>query len=339
MPKLFGFFFLCLLGLNVHADNNKTLTHPEADAVILKVLELIYQQHYSQAESLLSSVLEPDDPGYLYFHGLLHNTRFNDWGDTVSFSKAEKSWQQLLDLPEHFAKKERSRLKSDPLFVLYSGLTMMQLSYTASVRGMYFSSIMQARKAVKALKKQRHYIESQLAIKTFEYYKGQLFALLDWIPFVNPDLKSKRQFLHNHYQTSRYLSVLFGTPLIWMFFDAGEINQGLAMAQGFLEKHPQNRIYRLIEADFYYKLQDYQKAAHLFERVKGEYQEAYAKMGNHKCVKINYLCAVGNLVRVYAALGMASKQKENAAIWFSQETKQVQQWLPASLKKDLKRFE
>ncbi|MFC1584875.1 hypothetical protein ACFL5V_04955 [Fibrobacterota bacterium] len=305
---------------------------------ILEVLDLIYSQKYDLAESVLETKIPYSEPGHLYFKGLLYCTVFNDYGDTSSLSSAKRQWQKLKKMLEESKDYVKSGKKSTVHPDLYSGLVLIQLSYISSTRKQFLNAALQSKAAVKMLRHQNQYLEAQCANEIYRYYKGELLKLLDWLPFFKVDQDRSRKFLEKNFHRSPYLYAIFLTPLIWMQFDAGSYQQGLQLTRDFLKKYPENRIFRLMEADFYFKMKKYGKSAKIFEEVKQEYSQIYARNQNIKPVKINYLSASGNLLRVYAAMGNKKGQQENAAIWFSEESDKVRKWLPKSLVKDLERF-
>jgi hypothetical protein len=293
-------------------QNLITMRDSKHDAHLLVFLDLIYKQRYYQADSVLQSNITPGEFSFLYFKGLLEVTKFKDFGDTAALTAAEKSWRKIIDSLKKNEKSGNQPPGNSISHGLYKGLTLMQLSYISSVRGQYLSSALHARGAAKLLKNQNQYVEAQCAVQVFKYYKSRLFKLLDWIPFIKVDEKSPRIFLEKNVQFSRYLSVLFTTPLIWMQFDAGLNRQGLKMTKNFLNKYPQHRLYRMIEADFHYKMGNYQEAARIFEAIKAEYLQIYQNSPDIKCIRINYLSTVGNLIRVYDKSGKVDLRDENA---------------------------
>lgn len=331
-------FFSYLSGQTHNADIVYTMQETKYDNIILEFLDHLYRQKYKLAESILNRGLPRKEPGFFYFKGFLHCTIFNDYGDTSSLSLTRQYWEKLEKLLERYPKTADSTSKNSLPPDLYRGMTLMQLSYIASSRWHYLDAALKAKAGVKILQLQNQYLEAQCAIQIYEYYKNELMKKLNWLPFVDADNISSRKFLEKNYSRSHYLSVIFLTPLIWMQFDAGLYREGLQLARTFLKKYPENRIFRLMEADFYYKMGKYGQSAQIFEDVKAEYLKIYADFPEMKPIKINYLSAAGNLVRVYAAMGDKERQKKNAAIWFSDECKRIRKWLPKSLVKDLKRF-
>jgi tetratricopeptide (TPR) repeat protein len=324
-------FFLFLGGLQAETENSSSILsfrENKHDAVILTFLDYLYQQKYNSADSVLNLHLDRGQPGYYYFKGFLECTIFNDFGDTSALFLAKNYWEKLGDLAEDKPQKKKDTLFWD----LYHGLALSQLGYVSSILHKSIKSAFQGRAGVKLLGTQKQFLEAQCVIQIYKYYKNKLFS---WVPLVNDNQKPFRKFLLDNYEHSRYLSVFFLTPLIWMHFDVKMYQKGLELAQKFLKKYPDNRIYRLIEADFYYKLKNYDKASQIFEEIKSEYLNFYSNSSDNKFIRINYFSAVGNLVRVYKAWGNAEKQKENSDIWFSEDCIKVRKWLPKSLIKDI----
>jgi hypothetical protein len=339
----FQALWLILLGITITAFSSpkelRVLQEGKNHEFILSFLDHAYQHEYMLADSVLEKNLRNKALTLFFFKGMVHLTRFNDLGDTSSLSVAQKNWENLTDFFENTSRGKKLTVENPVSSELYYGLALIQLGYIYSIRDQYLNSVLKARAGIKILKRQKDYLEAQCAVTVYDYYKSQLLELLNWIPFFKSDKSAHRIFLHEKYHLSPYLSVFFSTPLIWMHFDASMYREGLSLTRIFLAKYPKNRVYRLIEADFLYKIKDYKSSARIFEEIKEEYVVLYNSLPVKNHIKINYLSAVGNLVRVYAAMGDPLKQQENAKIWFSQETRKNQQWLPGSLLRDLERFE
>jgi len=339
----FGIILLILIitipASKVAAENYFTLKEEKYDSLLVVFLDQLYLQKYSDAELTLKSSIPENFSGYLYFNGLFNCTVYNDLGDTAALAKAKRSWETLhLELKKK-SKSSSFSSESEKKEALYFGLTLLQLSYVSTIYGKLLPAALHARDGMKILKKVPEYIEAQCASQTHEYYKKNLMKVFSWLPFVDTDRTKPRKFLENHYHKSRYLSPIFLTPLIWMKFDNGLYHEGLDLTRNFLKKYPDNRIFRLIEADFLYKLKEYEKAAAIFETIKLEYHQMYSHPSRDHFIQIGYLSAVGNLVRIYHDTKNKDGYIKNATIWFSKETKNNRKWLPKSLIKDLKRFE
>ncbi|MBF0433333.1 MAG: tetratricopeptide repeat protein [Fibrobacteria bacterium] len=315
---------------------SKAIMEQKYHKQILAFVDSVSLQKYQSAKSILSRF--PKKANFtIFLSGLLSCTIFNDYGDTTELLKAEAYWEELHNKLET-GKNPPSSYKETIPASLYHGLCRLQLGYIASIKKKQIKAVMHARSGVKMLRKHPGFYEAQCAVHTYEYYQKNLFSHFSWLPFVDTDKTVPRMYLKKNFAKSHYYQSVYLNPLIWFHFDAGLYEEGLKLTQDFLDKYPGNRIFTLIKADFLYKLGRYADAAKIFESTKKEYLHLYKTYPNRHYVPINYLSAVGNLVRVYASMENIQLQKENADIWFSSETQKLEDWLPRSLLKDLKKY-
>ncbi len=266
-----------------------------------------------------------------FFRGVVRLAQFNDLGDTIALNHAYALFDSVQT-------SKQSSIQAFPKDLLV-GLALMQQSYIHTIKGEQVKAFWLTQKGIKRLKKHPDYIEAQCTIHLYNYYKRAFAKYLKWLPFVNTDRTIHRQFLNNHFDKSNYFWTFYITPLIWFHFDIGDYKSGLTLAKSFLKRYPNHRPYRLIKADFLYKLKEYPKAQQEFERVLSEYETYYASHPSKPYITINLCNARGNLTRVNYDMGNAKQKAKYKALWFSNECQQWEPWLPKSLKKDLKRFE
>ncbi len=302
--------------------------------IITSGLHHIYQQDYLGADSIFSAGFPDKSISGLYFKGFLNIVVFDDIGDTLALGRAKGFFQQIERINLKGNYKDTLSSNSPEL---YLGLSYMQLSYIFSTNSEYLKSVLAARKGLKILKKHDLCLEAQCTRQIYQYYKKRLFSFLRWLPLVDINQQESREFLQEHYYQSNYFSNVLLLSYLWMLFDIGENQTGLNYIEEVLRVYPQSRIFNLIKADFLYKLHRYKESSKIFEAVKMEYQHLYND-DNNSCVPINYLSAVGNLLRLYSDMGDTLKRNHNGQIWFSPETQKQNKWLPPSLSKDLERF-
>ncbi len=333
-----NFFLILLVLTGLSFGSTAYFKEPQFHQALLDLVGATYNQEYQKAEKILKDKIPSSSPCYKYFKGYIYISIFNDVGDTSKFYQAEKIWEQLKEELENRKSLKKPFPNHQMPAIYYLGLTEVQLSYTSKVKGKMLESALLAKSGIKKLKKYPKYAETQSVLAIYDFYKGLLLKYFDWLPFVDADYVSSMKRLRNIYHHSQYLEAVFLTSLIWMQFDLGSYDSGLKLTQKFLARYPQNRVYQSMEADFLFKLKQNKKAAQQFEALKEKYQNWYEENGESKNLKINYYCAVGNLVRIYHALGDKNKKLENSKVWFSPKVQGIKDWLPKSLLEDLENY-
>lgn len=288
----------------------------------------MYRSDYGAADSALRA-LPSGSASLAYFRGLVLFNRFNDLGDTASLFRAAALWQEVVDRAPDSAANS----------ALYSGLSELQLSYVASLTGHPLRAAALGRKANARLRPLRGFAEADAALALYDYYKAALFKGVSWLPFVKADVDGPLHRLEKAVPKSRYLGKVLQTSLLWLYYDDGAYDKGLALMEPFLAQFPGNRLGRQIAADFHFRKKDFGSARDLQEKLKAEYESLGASHANAGELPIGYLSAVGNLVKVYAALGQADLREKYLAVWSSSEYRDVMPWLPGSLRREVKALE
>jgi hypothetical protein len=293
-------------------------------------MENIYGAEYAAADSILSAL--PDGPARAYFRGLVGINRFNDLGDTAALAAAEILWDRL----DRAGDSAASVLRRDPNYPLYRGLSQLQSSYVANLRGGRVRSALLGRKAVKTLSPLRRFAEAEAALALYDYYKAEILEGVNWIPFVSKaDRERPLRILAEAIPRSRYLKDVLHTSLIWIYYDLGRYPQGVEPINTFLAAHPRNRPYRAMLADFRYRQGDLDSAQRIHMALAAEYLGMGRKASVPGRLPLGYLGSVGNLAKISASRKRKDELDRHLAVWNSPEYGGILKWLPASLRREV----
>jgi tetratricopeptide (TPR) repeat protein len=306
-----------------------TLREPAHDSLIQSGIDLMHRGEYLAADSLLSAL--PDIPARGYFRGLVLAAKCGDIGDTSAVTAAATEWERL----DRAGDDPSSPLSKDPQYGLYRGLSQLQLSYVANLRGGRIKSARLGRKAAKTLEPLAGYVEAAAALALFDYYKAQLLKGVAWLPFVSGDREGPLKRLEASILRSRYLKDLLETSLLWIYYDAGRYDAGLPAIRRFLARYPRNRPTRAMLADFQFRKGDLDSALAIHLALAAEYQDLQASAVPGTRIPIGYLCSVGNLAKIYAAKGQKDALARQLAVWNSTAHSGIIDWLPESLVREV----
>ena len=321
-----SFVLALAFATGLHAQPAGTSSLP----VIRQALDRLYRMDYPGAEETLLEGLPATSPARPYFAGTICLNRFLDWGDTVALARAERYLEKLApsDGPAP------AFPGADPAEVrLYRGLAGIQQSYIASLRGQ------RLRPASLALTARRQLLplgapEARATLILYDYYRGQILGKL---PFVDAAEFPFAEF-QRAADASPTLRDMFLSSLFWILVDKadkgdkGRIDQALRIINAFLERYPDNRMAREMRGSALYRGKRFAEARTEYENLREEY------MGLKKSpdrLPLGYYRAVGNLARIYAALGLRPEAEARLAEWNRAGRSGVAPWLPASLKDDL----
>ncbi len=305
----------------------KTLKEEQDDSLLFHVMDCIGRGAYVKADSLLKTI-SPNKPSRHYFRGIVLFTRFNDWGDSIALKESQKEWEWVL-----------AQTGNEELITLYRGLASLQLSYVAQVQHRTVAAAFLGRKAATQLRPLSNYVEAQSALALYDYYFAVLMKKLDWLPFTHSDTEKPKKLLENTAIKSRYLSTILQTSLIWLYYDAKTYDKGLSLIQGFLLRYPENRMYKQIQGDFFYRKGDFINARASYENSREKYAQLNLEKVSEHYLPLGYLCAVGNLIRINEVLHDNAAKQNYLHIWSTPQNQAIKPWLPESLTKDLQRFE
>ena len=295
------------------------------DSLILRALDQVYQMNYASADSLLQTL--PAIPARTYFQGLVLINAFNDLGDTLALSHAQKIWENFDRDPNH------------KNFALYRGLIKLQLSYIATVRHHNFKAADLAHDAIKILQPFSQYAEAAAALALYDYYKANLLYGLKWLPFISTATTDKQgplDLLEKAIPQSHYLREILQTNLLWLYYDGGQYDKGLKIIDEFLHRYPNNRLYRQIKADFLFRKGEINLALKQQLNLRDEYFHLQNLSHFKTALPLGYLSSVGNLAKIYQAQKRFSERDEQLKIWHRQEFEAAKLWLPSSLQKEVK---
>ena len=287
---------------------------------------------YAGADSLLVAAIPPKEPAHAYFRGLCLFNRFNDLGDTAALTQAARLWEGLDRDPG----KNPPPVSSQGNLPLYRGLATLQLSYVAKIRGHSLAAARLGRRAAGQLRPHSGDAEAEAALALYDYYKAGLLKGMDWLPFIRSDSEGSLRRLEKAIPRSRYLSEVLQTSLVWIYYDAGQYDKGLDLIGPFLVRYPQNRVYRQIKADFLFRKGQFPQALAIHRELLSEYGQLREHYPPPGYIPVGYLSSVGNLAKIYTAMGMADSAKTQVRIWSAPQSLAYQAWLPASLKKEVK---
>jgi hypothetical protein len=312
---------------------------PDEAVVVRQAIDHMSRMNYDAAETGLTRGLPTTSPARFYFAGLAVMNRFVDLGDTNALRRAEAYWEPLTPkgAPHPHFKKTNTDLLN-----LYRGLTGMQLSYAASLRGQQFRSTTMAlasRPLLKSLvseseapgERRSKYPEAQASLQLFEYYRERLLSKLPLIDNTEFDVKSYRLAAEG----SPPLRDMFLASLFWIHIDQGQFAAAEAVSSEYLTRFPQNRLARQMHASGLYRWGRLEEAYRITLDLKSEYSKLPRDPGT---LPLGYYRAVGNLARLAAARGMDREAEALKVEWMKAEKAGLTPWLPSVLRRDLARL-
>jgi hypothetical protein len=316
------------------APRFRPLYEPAYDSLLRTALDRLGDADYAAADSLLRRI--PDVPARAYFRGLALAERCHDLGDTAALSEAESEWARLLRTDAGADGPGMGGADSG----IYRGLAELQMSYVSSLRGARLTAARQGRRAAGLLAAHRGIAEAEAALALYDYYKAELLKGIAWLPFVHADRDEPLHRIEAAVSASGYLQETLRASLLWIYYDRGRYADGLPAIRRELARHPGNRIWRAMLADFHFRgaadgTGSLDSALSLHLALAAEYRALDSVRASPPNLPLGYLCSVGNLAKIYAARGNREAERGQLEIWDSSRYAGIRHWLPSSLVREV----
>jgi hypothetical protein len=117
---------LGILSLLIVPSGSATLNWPGKESQLSEGFHSLFLQDYPLAQEKFQSIFKNDSMSLHYWMGAISMARYEDWGDTLSLTRAEKSWTQA---------KSRNCESQNSQCITLKSLSALQLSYIQRLRG------------------------------------------------------------------------------------------------------------------------------------------------------------------------------------------------------------
>ncbi|MDR1760603.1 MAG: tetratricopeptide repeat protein [Fibrobacter sp.] len=263
---------------------------------------------YDKALAIAWEIKSKDSGAGCVWENMILISRFDDLGDTLDMIRADQNL---------------SECKAGGL---WETLRDFEKGFTQSALGHSVKGALGTRAAAKVFGESED-PDARAFFAVYAYYVDQSFS---WVPFFSDNREEYIRVLRERSLHSELFAPLFGTSLIWIYYDRGEFQHALALADQFLVRYPGHPVFLQIRADMLYALKNYEAAAAIYEKSAAEYPERSG-------YSIRYWCAVMNLILIYGDMGNTEKKEAWLKRLDHESFRALKRWLPASLLQSLKK--
>jgi len=294
------FFWIFVVIVSAHAQ-------APTEALAQRILTLTLQSRYTEAAHTADSLSKFEPGRGAFFRNMVALSRFDDLGDTNDLMRTRQALEKA-SWREPF----------------WENLRLFQLGYVKSEQRETMSAGFTMRKAAKGFA-QIPTLEARAFYALYAYY---LEGATAWLPFASDQRKHFLSTLDSAAHGNSYYWPLFATSLTWMLFDRQEYAQALKLVDFALKKAPQHPVYLQMRADMLFRLKRYPEAAALYEHSAAQYAQRSPR-------SIRWWCAIGNLLRIYAAQHDSARVQACQLKFQSAAFAPMRKWMPPSLLSDL----
>jgi len=237
----------CVVAFTPHSvfpQGQPALPQP-MDSLLLRGIDLILQQRYSNASSYFSELSQhyPDSPEGSVFQAAALQTAAIDFRD---FRQMEQ-FDSLLGITKSIAEKMIEEKPTSPWGHYYLGTALGMESYDKIQRGEYISGYFKGRSAVNelenVLKLDSSFYDAYSVLGTYYYWKSRKTEIINWLPFFSDERAKGIQCLVFANEKGRYQHFAAMSNLLWIYVDAGEYKKAEDLARQALERYPLHRIF------------------------------------------------------------------------------------------------
>ncbi len=263
---------------------------------------------YDKALAMAQEIESKDSGIGCVWENMILISRFDDLGDTLDMIRADQNLSEC---------KARG---------LWETLRDFEKGFAQSALGNSIKGALGTRSAAKIFGESND-PDAQAFFAVYAYYVDQSFS---WVPFFSDNREEYIRVLRERSLRSELFAPLFATSLVWIYYDRGEFQNALALADQFLSRYPEHPVFLQIRADMLYALKNYEAAAAIYEKSAAD----YLKRSGYS---IRYWCAVMNLILIYGDMGNTEKREAWQKKLNHESFRSLKRWLPASLLQSLKK--
>ena len=245
---------------------------PIVDSLLNRGIELIINQDYESAGKNFDE-LKNKYPGlpfgdiYLAANEIAKsydfNKEFNDELISDNLNKAMDTAETLLD-------KDENNIWN----IYFLALSKGYYAYYKALNKNWFSAASNGFDAIKyferCLQKDSLFYDAYTAIGNFEYWKSRKTEFLNWLPFVNKEIKDGIKYLIKSVNNPGYNAYLAIHSLQWIYIDQRKYTEVVKLTEPVLKKYPDSRFFKWALARAYEDL-DKKKSIKIYYEILNSY--------------------------------------------------------------------
>lgn len=259
--------------------------HPDKrlDRIIKIGISEILQQNYREAEKIfqqLDDEINENPLGKIYLAATLitegydYNIPFDDIRINSLLNQAKKIAEIQLS-------NDKNNLWNKYYLALAEGYTAYYKALNGNIIEALSSGLNAYNLFDQILQQDSTFKEALIAVGTYKYWRSEKLKFINWLPFIDDERDIGTKYLQNAIKNNSYNSHLASYSLIWIYIHKNEIKKAKNLAENFLKKYPNSRIYKMVLARIYEEI-DLQMSISLYYQLL----DAYKKLNLDNRVKI-----------------------------------------------------
>lgn len=277
---------------------------------------------HQEAESLARTWSRARTPEGLVLQAVVSLSRFADLHDLPALERSRTSLDRARALLEGAASPHERFLLA---------LTYSQDAFLAGLEGRNLSSALAGRKAANLcqdlLSEGFDSPDLRGIVGGYLFWKAQALGPMRFA--MGGDTRDKGLlWTQSAAAVPGPFQEAYRTSLMWIHFERGEFDKGLALARAGLTACPGNRLYKQAEGDMLYR-------SGLFPPALESYRLSWTQYAGLEAIPANRMAAAGNLAKIHLSMGRADSARAWLDTLDAPRYLKTRRWLPPSLVHDL----
>ncbi len=242
--------------------------NPKVDSLIIKGIDFIITQHYSDANRIFNKLDEnyPLLPFGKIYLAAVSIAKTADYQDSLKVNYIDNYLNKAMDLSERLLDSNESNIWNN----YFLALTFAYSAYFEVLKQNYLSAFKEGFQSLQYYKRcakiDSNFYEVYLAIGIYKYWKSAKLKAISWLPFVKDNRKEGIKLLRstvNHFTYNKYLAV---NSLLWIYIDQKKYGEAVKLSLNALKKYPNSRFFMWGLARAYEGI-DKQKAVKIYSKI------------------------------------------------------------------------
>lgn len=241
---LYKILIFTFIALNL---KGQTYPDPKVDALLNEGINNVILQNYNRAE-LVFNELDHEFPGIPLGKIFLAGNSMSESFD-LGTAFENNYIDSLLTASYHMCEELLDKEPENEWYNYFAGLTYGFQGYSYALSEDYINAFVNGFNSLqyfdKCLLINPLFHEAKIVIGSYLYWKADKTLDLSWLPFFSDDKKKGIALLKSASDSANYIKHFAEYSLMWIYYNENDYQSAINVAQKFLAKHPESRLFQL----------------------------------------------------------------------------------------------
>jgi len=266
---IIGWLLFCFIPASFAVVQINGRENKELDVKMKEGMDLLYRENFSAALRLFEGIRKqyPDHPVGYFLTAAALDARMYFYFTGKEESEFNKNCEKAIELGEAIMQRN----PSDKWNIFFTGGAYGYLGTYQNRYKRYITSFRNGWTGVSYLKQiydaDKSAVDVLFGLGLYHYWSSKMAKMLWWMPGIEDKREEGIQELRKVMGEGNYTVQPAATNLMWVLLNEGRIQESMDIAQKFLQKYPNNRIFSFGLAEGYYLTGKLDKAEVLYQNI------------------------------------------------------------------------